>query len=361
MGIKKGFLSFVKKRYPSVFQNVHISSFSGKKLAIDIFSFFYRYIHTFGKDDNKWISHMMKHFITFKKYNVNVIPIFDGKPPVEKNEERNQRRERKEQSENRIHQLEVDFEEYVRSGKVSELLEDVNSQIISKKMNKILMKNKLFNKKTSMKIDEVEIQDYIDNSKKKTGFLVKRDIDIVKDLFTCLGIPFIQADEEAETLGCYLQNKGICDCLISLDSDCVAYGVDYFIIDMSQNGACTLFDVNELSNLLKLSKTQIRDLCIMCQCDYNSNGGGIEGVGPTKAIRLLMLYKDIETILNNGYKEDQLNYERCREIFQSKYPEQDILFQNMKWSKQIDIEKFEEFIKTNNIPMNMGDINALWC
>lgn len=223
------------------------------------------------------------------------------------------------------------------------------------------MKNKLFNKKTSMKIDEVEIQDYIDNSKKKTGFLVKRDIDIVKDLFTCLGIPFIQADEEAETLGCYLQNKGICDCLISLDSDCVAYGVDYFIIDMSQNGACTLFDVNELSNLLKLSKTQIRDLCIMCQCDYNSNGGGIEGVGPTKAIRLLILYKDIETILKNGYKEDQLNYERCREIFQSKYPEQDILFQNMKWSKQIDIEKFEEFIKTNNIPMNMGDINALWC
>lgn len=360
MGIKKGFLSFIKKRYPSVFQNVHISRFAGKKLAIDIFSFFYRYIHTFGKDDNKWIANMMKHFITFKKYNVNVIPIFDGKPPVEKNEERNQRRERKEQSENRIQQLEQDFEEYVRSGKVSELLEEINSQIISKKMNKILMKNRLFNKKTSIKIDEVEIQSYIENSKKKTGFLVKRDIEIVKELFTAMGIPFLQADEEAETLGCYLQNKGICNCLISLDSDCVAYGVDYFIIDMSQNGACTLFDVNELCNLLKLNKSQVRDLCIMCQCDYNSNGGGIEGVGPTKAIRLLMLYKDIETILKNGYKEDQLNYERCREIFLTTYPEQDILFQNMKWSTTIDIEKLDEFLKENDIPLNLSDIKVLW-
>lgn len=360
MGIKKGFLSFIKKRYPSVFQSVHISKFEGKKLGIDIFSFFYRYIHTFGKDDNKWIASMMKHFITFKKYNVTVIPIFDGKPPVEKNEERIQRRERKEQSESRISQLEEDLDKYMKDGTITELLEEINSHILSKKMNKILMKNKLFKHKPAQKIDTIEIQQYIESSKKKTGFLVKRDIDIVKELFDKLGIPYMQAQEEAETLGCYLQNKNACNCIISLDSDCIAYGIDYFIIDMNQAGSCTMFDVNELCMLLNMSKEQVRDLCIICQCDYNSTGGGIVGVGPTKAIKLLEIHKDIDTILENGYKEDNLNHKRCREIFSTQYPIEEEIFNNLNWKKNIDMEDLEQFIKTNDIPLSLYEVKCFW-
>lgn len=360
MGIKKGFLSFIKKRYPSVFQSVHISKFEGKKLAIDIFSFFYRYIHTFGKDDNKWIASMIKHFLTFKKYNVSVIPVFDGKPPVEKNEERIQRRERKEQSENKLTQLEEDLDKYIKDGSISELLEEVNSHILSKKMNKILMKNKLFKHKSQQKIDTVEVQAYLELSKKKAGFLVKKDIDIVKDLFDKLGIPYLQAQEEAETLSCYLQNKSVCDCVISLDSDCIAYGIDYFIIDMNQAGSCTLFDVNELCMLLKMTKEQVRDLCIMCQCDYNSTGGGVVGVGPTKAIKLLEIYKDIETILENGYKEDNLNYKRCREIFSTQYETEEEVFKNLNWTKQIDLDELTKFLQVNDIPLNMYDVKSLW-
>ncbi len=359
MGIKKGFLSFIKKRFPSVFQNVHISKFQGKKLSIDIFSFFYRYIHTFGKDDNRWIASMMKHFMTFKKFNVTVVPIFDGKPPVEKKEEREQRRERKEQSENKLIDLEEDLNEYLDTGKISDLLREVNSSLISKKMNKILMKNKLFNQK-SPRIDVTEIQNYIENSRKKSGFLVKKDIDIVKNLFDLFRIPYMQAQEEAETLGCYLQNKGSSDCIISLDSDCIAYGIDYFIIDMNQSGSCTVFDVNELCSLLSMTKDQIRDLCIICQCDYNSNGGGIEGVGPTKAIKLLSMYKNIEGILSNGYKDLNLNYLRCREIFKTQYPTEENVFSNLKWSMDIDINKLRDFVTENNIPINMNDIKMLW-
>jgi 5'-3' exonuclease len=359
MGIKKGFLSFVKKRFPTVFQNVHISKFQGKRLTIDIFSFFYRYIHTFGKDDNRWIASMMKHFMTFKKFNVTVVPIFDGKPPAEKKEEREQRRERKEQSEHKLTELEEDLDEYNNSGKISELLNEVNTSLISKKMNKILMKNKLFNQKTT-RIDVLEIQNYIENSRKKSGFLVKKDIDMIKNLFDLFGIPYMQAQEEAETLGCYLQNKNSSDCTISLDSDCIAYGIDYFIIDMNQSGSCTVFDVNELCALMKMTKEQIRDLCIICQCDYNSNGGGIEGVGPTKAIRLLDTFKNIEGILSNGYKDLSLNYVRCREIFSTQYPTEENVFSNLKWSTEIDVNKIQEFIKENDIPININDVIMLW-
>lgn len=359
MGIKKGFLSFIKKRYPTVFQNVHISEFKGKKLVIDIFSFFYRYIHTFGKDDNRWVASMFKHFLTFKKYGVTVIPIFDGKPPSEKTEEQKQRRERKEQSESKICHLEADLEEYISEGKVTELLEDVNSQLLNKKMNRVLMKNKLFKQKSS-KIDITEIRNYIENSRRKSGFLIKKDIDLIKGLFDIFGISYIQAEQEAETLGCYLQNSGVCDCVISLDSDCIAYGIDYFIIEMNQSGSCTMFDVNELCQLMDMTKEQVRDLCIICQCDYNSNGGGIEGVGPTKAIKLLSMHKTIEGILENGYKDLDLNYVRCREIFNTKYPTEEEVFKNITWKKDIDIEIVEKYLLDNNIPIYISDVNSVW-
>jgi len=304
---------------------------------------------------------MFKHFLTFKKNNVTVIPIFDGKPPVEKKEERQQRKERKEQNENRIFTLESDLEEYLENGHITELLSETNQSIISKKMNnKLLMKQKLFKNSNSPRIEVESIKDYIDHSKKKGGLLIKKDVEIIKQLFDLIGINYIQADEEAETLGCYLQNKGLVDCIISLDSDCIAYGVDYFIIDMNQAGTCSVFDVNELCALMELEKVQVRDLCIICQCDYNSNGRGLIGIGPAKAELLLKKFNNIETILANGYKEDELNYERCRTIFTTQYEAFEERFREMTWNPIEDIDKLEAFLKDNNIPIFFEDIKSLW-
>jgi 5'-3' exonuclease len=359
MGIKKGLLSFIKKKYPTVIKQGHIEDYAGKTIALDIFSFLYRYIHTFGKEDSRWIVSVFKHFSVFKKHKINIIPIFDGKPPVEKNEERNFRKEKKEQEDQRMVKLSTDFNVFLETGQVSEVLEHVNSFLTRRKQQASLFRSRIKND-NKPRIDVYEIQNYIDAQKNKCNYLSKYDITIIKELLTIVKIPFVQAVDEAETLACYLLNKNLCDTLISLDSDCIAYGINNFIIDINQRGNCTIFDVNEFCTQTGLTKEQVTDLCIICQCDYNSQGNGIEGVGPVRAISLLKQHQNIEGILGAGYKEDRLNHVRCREIFCSKYEEQEEDIKNLKFDEEISLEDFAKFINEKDIHINMKEFQDTW-
>lgn len=355
MGIKKGLLSFIKKKYPSVIKEGFISNFEGQTIAIDIFSFLYRYIHTIGKDDNKWIASMFRHFYLFKKHKINILPIFDGKPPVEKNDERNFRKEKKETEDKKLKSLVEDFQNYLDTGAITELLDSTNNFLLRQKQQVSLFKSKIFKNNSAPKIDITAIENYIDTIKNRSNYLSKQDIQLVKELFDVTQIPYIQADDEAETLACYLLKEGLIDNLISLDSDCIAYGINNFIMDINQRGNCIIFDVVEFEKQTGLTKDQITDLCIICQCDYNSVGNGIEGVGPARALNLLKSFTDIETILQQGYKDDRLNFERCREIFRSKYPQINAFLKSVNFDKTIIIDDVFSFISAKNINLNMHD------
>ena len=355
MGIKKGLLSYIKKKYPTVIKSAFINEYEGQTIAIDIFSFLYRYIHTMGKDDNKWLSSMFRHFYVFKKYNINVVPIFDGKPPVEKNDERNFRKEKKEMEDKKIKTLIEDFNTYIKSGKVSELLDSTNNFLQKQKQQASLFKSKIFKNSSSPKIDIHAMENYIDSIKNRSNYLSKQDIQLVKELFDVAKIPYIQAVDEAETLACYLLKEGLVSNVISLDSDCIAYGISKFIIDINQRGNCIIMDVDELEKQTGLTKDQITDLCIICQCDYNSVGNGIEGVGPARAVNLLKTHNDIETILKQGYKEDRLNFERCREIFRSRYPDIHEKIKSLNFDQEISLEEVSSFGSLKNVHLNMND------
>ena len=360
MGIKKGFLSFVKRKYPMILKEGFISDLEGKKIVIDIFSFLYRYIHALGKDNNKWMSAVFKHFMIFKKYNIDVIPVFDGKPPPEKYEERIYRKEKKEQEDNKLTQLVEDFNKYLETKEVTENLDHVNSMLLKKKQQVSMFKSKLFKNNNRPKIDTYEIENYINTCKNRCNYLSKTDIILIKELFDKFKIPYLQAEDEAETLACFMYKNGLCDSIISLDSDCIAYGVDNFIMDINQRGHYIMFDVNELCKVTELTKTQVTDLCIMCQCDYNSVGNGFDGVGPAKAITLLKLYNNIEGIIQQGYKEDKLNFERCREIFSSEYPAYINIVKSLNHTGKVDLEDIEKFIIEKDIPINMRDVQVTW-
>jgi flap endonuclease-1 len=76
----------------------------------------------------------------------------------------------------------------------------------------------------------------------------------------------------------------------------------------------------------EMTKETFTDLCIMCECDYNSN---IYLIGPEKSYTLLKAYNNIENVLEHlktlknkdgtaKYKDDMflpLKYKRCREMF----------------------------------------------
>jgi len=232
--------------------------------------------------------------------------------------------------------------------------------LLKKKQQISMFKSKLFKNNNRPKIDTYEIENYINTCKNRCNYLSKSDIQLVKELFTHLKIPYIQAVDEAETLACFLLKNNLCDSVISLDSDCIAYGVDNFLIDINQRGQYSQFDVNELCRNTGLTKSQVTDLCIICQCDYNSVGNGFEGVGPAKAINLLKQYQNIEGIIVQGYKEDQLNFQRCRDIFSSEYPDYVDIVNGLVFSNEVNLDEIKNFLEEKDIPINMRDIQMTW-
>ena len=89
MGIKH-LNRFLKENSSTSIKFVNIAELSGKKIAVDISIYMYRY----ASDDNL-IENMYLMLSVFRHYNIIPIFIFDGKPPTEKKELLIKRREDK--------------------------------------------------------------------------------------------------------------------------------------------------------------------------------------------------------------------------------------------------------------------------
>ena len=95
MGIK-GLTKIINKESPESIQTEQLYKLSGKRVAIDSSLFIYKYLMNVrynGKSletkDSKCTSHISGIFyktILYLSLNITPIYIFDGKPPVEKNE-----------------------------------------------------------------------------------------------------------------------------------------------------------------------------------------------------------------------------------------------------------------------------------
>ena len=78
MGIKD-LNKFIKTFSPKAIKQVPISHYAGKTLAVDTSIFLYKF-----KYSNKLIDSFFQQYYHFKKEGVDLIYVFDGKPPEEK-------------------------------------------------------------------------------------------------------------------------------------------------------------------------------------------------------------------------------------------------------------------------------------
>jgi 5'-3' exonuclease len=81
---------FLKKHCANSIIDIALSSISGKKIAIDISIYLYKYTA-----EKKLIENMYLMLSVFNKYNIIPVFIFDGKPPPEKRELLQKRKENK--------------------------------------------------------------------------------------------------------------------------------------------------------------------------------------------------------------------------------------------------------------------------
>ena len=99
MGIKN-LNKFLKENTKDSIKLSHVSELTGKKIAIDVSIYMYKFA-----SEGTLIENMYLMLSIFRYYNVIPIFVFDGKPPAEKKELLQKRREDKKEAEAEFNEL----------------------------------------------------------------------------------------------------------------------------------------------------------------------------------------------------------------------------------------------------------------
>ena len=354
MGVN-GLFKFLKDKYgnDNIYETIHMSHFSYKIIYFDISSYIYSYIKIYGKYENKWLNAFVRFFLLFKQYKIHLIPIFDGKSPPEKREERDDRKLQWEKSDEKCLNISIDLEKFKNTGEASSLLQDISSKLLK---NKYGVNNRILKPTEKPEINIDIIEEHIQKRETELTEITYNEINSLKELLTNFGIPYIQAPDEAEALCNDLVNRKLGDATFSLDSDCVAYGVDNIIMDLdTTKHTFKVVDVNNLCNITELTKSQLRDLCILCGVDYNRHSKPKLKIGPVNAYKLIKEHGSFTNVLK-GKDIEGFRYDRCLQLFSLTYPQ----FKDITVWNSIESDKIIEYLNKNNLHCSGDRIKQLW-
>jgi len=267
MGIK--YLNrFFRNTVPSSMNFISIAELSGKKIAVDISIYLYK----FASDDSL-IENMYLMLSVFRHYNVIPIFIFDGKPPPEKKELLIKRREDKKEAEQEFKKLQ----------------------------------QKLVNNEDMDYEEKQEISTNMDLLKKKFITISKQQIYIVKDLIRAYGATYYDAVGEADELCAQLVIKNkVCACL-SEDMDMFVYGCSKVLRYLSLlKHTFVVYDTKNILQTLDMTQNEFRTVCVISGTDYNiRTHEQNDKNAPTldKTIKLFKKYKGLNKDKNLSFAE----------------------------------------------------------
>ena len=248
MGIKN-LNKFLKENTKESIKLGHVSELNGKKIAIDISIYMYKFA-----SEGTLIENMYLMLSIFRYYNVIPIFVFDGKPPAEKKELLKKRREDKKEAEEEFNEL----------------------------------KNKLEINKNMEESEKQEIMNNMDMLKRKFVNVSKYDIENIKNLIRAYGATYYDAHGEADELCAMLTIKGKVWACLSEDMDMFVYGCSRIIRQISLlNHTCTLYDMSAILHDLKMDIRTFREIAVLSGSDYNT----IEKIHLYKAFKLYSEYK----------------------------------------------------------------------
>jgi flap endonuclease-1 len=302
MGIKH-LNKFFKENASESTKLISLSELSGKKIAVDISIYMYKYA-----SDDTLIENIYLMLSVFRHYNVIPIFVFDGKPPTEKNELLKKRRHDRKRAE----------EEYN------------------------LLKNKLINNDD---LDDIERQDLINNMdmlKRSFVNINKNDIKNVKELIISYGATYYDAPGEADELCAILSIRGKVWACLSEDMDMFVYGCPRVIRYISLlNHTAVIYDMKGILENLGVTQKELREICVLSGTDYNNLNDNVKN-SPTLYTTLKYFkkfHKDKNNtndfydwlLENTNYIRDSENLKKIYNIFDlSKGHDNIKVFENVK-------------------------------
>ena len=220
---------FLKENCPDSIRCINMADLSGKRIAVDISIYLYKY-----EADDTLLESIYLMLSIFQHYNVIPIFIFDGKPPIEKRELLQKRKEDKAQAQDEYNKL---------KDKLSSNLDNDDAQDIINTMDQL----------------------------KKQFIHISRDkIESVKDLIRAWGCTYYDAPCEADELCAMLVTKKKVWACMSEDMDMFVYGCTRVLRYLSLlNHTVVLYDTKEILDNLGISQKELREICVLSGTDYN--------------------------------------------------------------------------------------------
>lgn len=188
----------------------------------------------------------------------------------------------------------------------------------------------------------------------RTSKLTTEMIEESKELIKALGLPVIQAPSEGEAQAAMMVKKGEFFAAVSQDYDCLLFGVPRMVQNLTisekkkmpsklvyEKITPVMIELQETLKNLEINQDQLIALGLLVGTDFNI--GGIKGIGPKNALKLVKQYKDDF--------DKMFNEVRWGDYFDCDWHEVFDLFKNMpttddyklEWS-QIEREKIMKIL-----------------
>lgn len=343
MGIKNLKNILVNKCTSAIVQR-KLNSYNGLIIGIDLSIFLYKYLYR----NNDHIEGLTRLILRLLKNNIFPVFVFDGKPPKEKDETLQDRKQKRE-----FLFMKKEIIELIKDNKDSErdkLILMINEYINNNNNNFKIQDDKL----DLYLSEDFNYDEEIDKINRKIISIKSIHIEAAKDLFDKFGISYIHAPCEAESLLAVLCKKKIIDCCITEDMDILANGCGIFLKNFSADkNYVDEYCLEGILENLELTYDQFVDLCILCGCDYTSK---IYGIGYVNAYKLIKKYDNIEGILDNiktvsKFKvPDDFDYKCARRLFNNPFDFEDMIqyIPELKMKKP-DKESLIELLKKTKL------------
>lgn len=237
---------YLRTNCPNSIKNIHLSNISGKRIAVDISIYLYKF-----ESENALIKNMYQMLCVFRKYNILPVFIFDGKPPPEKNALLQKRKEDKVEAEEEYNRLKSKLEEDKKRFEDKERFED-----------------KAQDQKMVQRLDEI---------KKQFTKVSKEKVEKVKSLIRAYGATYFDADGEADELCALLVIQRKVWACLSEDMDLFVYGctkvIRYFDL---LNHTAVLYYTKGILNELRMSQKEFKEVCVLSGTDYNISDRSVD-------------------------------------------------------------------------------------
>lgn len=317
MGIK-GLWKYLTQNYPTVYENVPITEFTGRRIVLDAGAWMYpkrmgckmkvamkTNVVSDQIDDDEvdrlWLQRIIVDIMMFMKYGITIVIAFDGKPPDAKRVAHEKRNKAEKQRNDKILVLREKLRQADRFARLESDIFDLKKLMGS------------------------------------VGGIPKESYDKLRSLLNNLGIKcYIGVDNiEAERLGAGLVRIGVCSAIYSSDGDSLTHlnGVGAVIRDLGENRVLSTskdkdgFDIyhtvptfnivrtQSVLQHMKLSAEQFTELCIMSGCDYNNNIPRLTINQLAEKFQTLQRIEQVVLTDKQRINFYMLNHEESRQLF----------------------------------------------